>query len=109
MTNERDHNFKKIHAFSLMTDKAQFKSSETMNQRAKSYTILWVYSFRQLESCKSNSNLLVCGLENSGRSLSHTFQLASRPWRYPGSVPKVGNKYNIGINNGTYIVAQKKS
>lgn len=67
MTNERDHNFKKIHAFSLMTDKAQFKSSETMNQRAKSYTILWVYSFRQLESCKSNSNLLVFNMEISGR------------------------------------------
>lgn len=56
--------------------------------------------FGRIESSMSNTNLNVCGREISNRSLSPTLQLASKRWRYPGSVLEVGNEYTLGINMG---------
>lgn len=45
-----------------------------------------VYLFGRLESCKSNSNLLVCSEEISVRSTLSTFQVAGRQWRSAGDI-----------------------
>lgn len=54
----------------------------------------FLYSFGQLESCKSNPSLLVCSMNGDlSRSPLSTFQIASRRWRYPGPGLEVANKY----------------